>query len=398
MASLDQKDKSMENQFYDNLPKYFKDFFDKHDYKPANVFDANNFFKSCMRLDNLTDIFVKPNKPIIYKGKIMKFVKITSDQPFMACVPQIWQNMSLQQRLKTVIMVFNYYFKEMINDREKKPEIHFISEFNFASSVLGLSYFPKKYIYIPLEKISSSTSSQKIFATIVHEFVHYKQQNEKQQILEWLSQNNYDFSGLSSYQRHLFFERTGSILASISNYYNNRSEALFDAMLSSSDLTRENINLWLELEKTKNKQWRLLKELTYSLSDIESTAQKEETKVFNDLLTNYGGKKETAPKEKTLGESELLAIRNADFDIDDESAKHLENIGYFTNMVEMSDEAYFDVLNYLLEVYKAKKINRPFVENYEETEALYFADRQDKILRQIEKNKMHIEGDKENEF
>ena len=388
----------MNNNFYDTLPNSLKIFFDKQEYRPDNVFDANNFLKSLLRLDNLADIYIKPKKPIIYKGKIMKFIKISPKEPFMACVPQVWQSMRLQQRLKTVVMAFNYYFDSMIHDRSKKPEIHFISEFNLSVGVLGLSYVPKKYIYIPLEKIYSSDSCMKIFSTIVHELVHFKQANEREQVYKWLEKNDYDFSKLSSYQKHLLFKCTGHILTGISNYYNNRCDELFDKMIKTSSLTQENINLWLELEDKKDVKWRMLKELTYSLNDLEQAAQNKETKEYNLLLSRYGSKADSALRAKSLSKFELAKIQKEGFDIDRESAQHLANIGYFTNLVEMNDEICFEILNYLLEVYKAKKIDKPFVGNYEELENQYFENQRKELLKQKENSLKQNEEDKCYEF
>ena len=386
------------SNFYETLPSYLKTFFDNNNYKPANVFDANNFLKSFLKLDDLSDIYIKPKKPIIFKGKIMTVVKISSDEPFMACVPQVWYNMLLAQRLKAVIMVFNFYFNKMIHDRSKKPEIHFIPEFNLSVGVLGFSYVPKKYIYIPLERINASNSSFKIFSTIVHELVHFKQANQRQEIYKWLEKNDYDFSKLTSYQKHLLLKYTGHILTIISTYYQNRGEELYKKMLKTSSLTKENIKLWLELEEKKDAQWRILKELTYCLNELEQSAQNKEIKEYNMLVDKYGSKKHSIPHEISLSQSELERIRKAGFDIDDASAQHIANIGYFANLVEMTDEVCFEILNYLLEIFKAKKVEKPFIGNYDELEQQYFEDQRKQLLKQRENKLKQYDGGKINEL
>lgn len=388
----------MDKDFYDTLPDNLKNFFDKQGYRPSNVFDANNFLKSVLRLDDLSDICIKPKNPIVFKGKTIKFVKISSEQPFVACIPQVWQTMNLKRRLKAVTMAFNYYVDLMIKNKSQKPEIHFIPEFDFSADVLGLSYVPKKYIYISLEKIYSSKSCAKIFATIVHELVHFKQENQRQQIYKWLKNNDYDFSKLTSYQKHLLFKRTGHILTSIANCYNNRCDELYDKMLKTSSITPENIKLWLELEEKKDVKWQMLKELTYSLNDIERAAQNKETREYNQLQNKYGNNSNKTTRAKSLGKFELSKIRKLGFDIDDESAQHLANIGYFTNIIEMNDEVCFEIINYLLEVYKAKKVMKPFVGNYDELEKQYFENQRAELLKQRDKKLQQKESDENCEF
>lgn len=372
----------MKNDFYETLPKYFKDFFDKYDYKPTNVFDANNFLKSCFKLDDLSYIYVKLNNPVEFEGKTMKFVKIAPNNPFIACLPEVWQSMKLPQRLKAVTMAFNYYFNQRINDRNKKPELHFITEFNLSVGVLGLSYVPKKYIYIPLEKINSADSGIKIFSTIVHELAHFEQENQKQKLCQWLEKNQYDFSQLSSYEKHLLFKRTGHILSSISSLYENRCDELFNKMLQTSSLTQNKIDLWLELEQNKDVSWRILKELTYSLNSIEIEAQRKETEEYNTLVKQLGGQSKNLYPTKELSELELSLIQKSGFDIDEEHAQHLANVGYFANLVETTDEVCFEILSYLLDVYQAKKVDKPFIQNYDEIEKQYFDNQRKELLKQ----------------
>lgn len=390
----------MSNTFYDNLDKNTKQIFDALKYKPTSEDDANNFITKHFRLDDLKDIFITPKEPINFNGKQLKFVKITAKKPLMACIPTVWQNMKTYQKLKTIIMLYNYYCNQMIGDATNRPKLKFCTKYCLGENILASCFFNENYIYMPLHKIFSASDCVALTATLTHEIQHFKQMYQKQEIYEWLKQNDYDFSKLTKYEKHLFFQFTGHIEAMIYNLYQIRSEKLFQQMIATSNLTRENIDLWLRLEAQNDYNWLLLKQLAYDFNDQEISSQNVEMKKLKDLH-NFFVKPFTNSDidTTTKRESDLKLLQKAGFDIDIVGAQHIANVGNLANMVdEDSDLVYYDALNYLLEIYKAKKVDKPFVDNYDEIESAYFERQQKALLKQRDKKLENEQGSETNEL
>ncbi len=387
------------DDFYDSLHEYSKQVFDILKYRPKDDYDANNFLIKRCRLNDLDDIYVHLKQPVVSNGKMLKLVRMTAKNPFSACIPQVWQNMSTNQQLRSLIRLYNYFFKKIVGDKPDQPTLMFFTNYKLIDTVISACFFKENYIYFPLHKMLYSDECITLTSTLVHEIEHFRQEYERRDLAEWLKQNDYDFSKLTKNQKHLFFSYSNHIETKISNFYNFRGEKLFNYMMAKCKFTKENIDLWIKLEEDKDSNWILVKQLAYDFCYKEVLSQDIESKVLKELFDKYaiGAYKLLSYESKRM--QDVNTLKSAGFDLDETAIQNITNLGNLANMVDDEDNAvYFDILNYLLEVYKAKKVDKPFIENYDEFEDEYFKSQQRALLKQRDKKIENEKGSEVNEL
>ena len=373
------------SEFYDNLDKNTKQVFDILKYQPTDDYDANNYLIKRCKLNDSKDIFINLKKPVIFNGKPLKFVKITAKKPFMACVPEVWQSMKTYQQLKAIIMIYNYLLDKQIGDRPNKPTLMFFSKYKFLDTVAASSIVEENYIYFPLHRILYANNCIQLTSFLVHEIEHFRQNYDKLDLVEWLKQNDYDFSKLTKDQKHLFFRYTNHIETMIKNLYDCRSEQFYNYMINKSNLTKENIDLWIKLEEEKNLYWIIIKQLAYAFCDKEVLSQDIEMQALRQLYDTFGTPSCKPFNFEVKRNNDINILKKGGFEFDEEAIQNITNLGYLANMVDIQDPVvYFDILNYLLEVYKAKRVDKPFMNNYDDFEDAFFKSQQKVLLKQRE--------------
>ena len=381
--------------YYDSLHEYSKKVFDLFKYRPRDAYDANNYlFKRC-GLNDTRDIFVNPKTKVAFNGRPLKFVKLTVKKPLMACVPEVWQSMKTNHQLKTIVRIYNYFFEKIIGDKPDKPALMFFTDYNLIDNVISACFVKENYLYLPLHRILCADNCLELVATLVHEIEHFRQEYQKRELANWLKQNDYDFSKLTKDQKHLFYRYSNHVETMISNFYHGRNEKFLNYMMTKSKLTKENIDLWIKLEASKDHTWDMLKQLPYAFCYKEVLSQDIEMQALKLLYDTYASKSACKPFDYEVKRMSVLTdLRQAGFQLNDEAVQDITNLGYLANMVDDNDSTvYFEILNYLLEVYKAKKVDKPFIENYDEFEDEYFESQRKALLKQ--KNN---EKEKENEI
>ena len=310
--------------------------------------------------------------------------------------------MKTYQQLQSLVRIYNYYFEKIIGNRPDKPALMFFTNYNLLDCVISACFLKDNYVYLPLHTILYSNNCLVLTSNLVHEIEHFRQEYEKRDLAEWLKQNDYDFSKLTKNQKRLFFRYTIHIETTISNFYNTRGEKLYSFMIANSSLTKEKIDFWIKLEESKDLNWLLIKQLAYDFCYKESLSQDIEKKTLKELFDKYAGEPNYKPLNyETKRMEDLNILKASGFELDEQAIQNITNLAYIANMVDDNDDTvYFEILNYLLDVYKAKKVDKPFIENYDEFEDAYFKSQQDTLLRQRdkEKNKENENGSEINEL
>ena len=223
-----------------------------------------------------------------------------------------------------------------------------------------------------LSEILSDDNDIEFLAAIRHEITHAEQNWEREKNWEYVKSQNYDFSKLSSYQKKLFLPNSGAFKAYVNYLYKQVSQGTEETKC----LSDEDKALWLKLEAEDNYEWFNLKKLIYACCPIELAAENNAQKFIKKIS-------KICP-EIYIQESDLeFYLGELQDDGYKFSHKDIENFVQMSCITDMLSEDFIDgedilfaEIEYLLNIYKTKKVKYPFMdyfdEDYEDLENEYF--------------------------
>ena len=368
------------NPFFNNLREEYKGLFEALGFIPSNFDEANNFLKSYYELDKLKDFKVVLRFPVMIERQKVQVVEISKNFPYYCLVPNVWRQMTVKEKLNATMMLYNMVLNEKLVKLNKKPVIRFISDddspdssgyYDNANNVLQLSLY---------SFMDENGSSLRILKTIAHELTHAQQDRELKEAFKFLKANNFDYSLLTTYQKHLFFGITDKVFYNIANAFDfYRNVYLLKLPVENKYLSKKDMELWLTLEENKSNTWSYLKYLCYVCSPKEVAAQNAGQKIFNKVIREYFKDYKIVSGMKTSADEAIEDIQKYGFDIPFSAKETFAQINNFCNM-NTSIESSLEVVSYLLEIYKTHKLTRPFKENYQELEDEYFKRSQKNLI------------------
>lgn len=356
------------NEYFEGLKDELKQFCLEKDFIPTNPYEFNDFVRSYCELDNLQGFIVEVSKPIMIDGEPTSKVEISPNHPFYACVPRVWKTMTDVQKIQCVRMMFNYLYNQISPRLLSKPQLIFIDT-DPKNKRLGAYTDKSNLLYVSLHRVLTSRHALDVLGALMHELTHAEQAYDIKNMYDYLASHNYDFLHLTTYQKHLCFPDSGIIRRSINN--------LYDKIVNGGEqihiLSEEDANLWLKLEKENNREWAKLKDLPYICNQNELSAENNNKKILQKVLNAYC--KEScvfSPEMPTLLDVELSTLKDYGYDISADQVENFAQIGYLAHMTRDLGLIYGTV-KYLLDIYKEKKVTRPFAENYQMLEDGYFS-------------------------
>ena len=357
------------NQYFESLKNELKQFCIKNRYIPTNPSEFNEFIIKNYKLDNLHDFVVNTPKPIIIKNKPVRKIQINSNQPYYACIPIVWQTMTDAQKIQSTKMMFECIYNLNSARLLGKPQLVFIDNDPKSKRRGGQITTDKlDLLYIALNFVLTSKSGLDVLGVIIHEFTHAEQAYDREKIQEYLLSHNYNFLSLPTCPKRLRFNDSGIVSRSINNLY----QKVITGREQIHVLSKEDANLWIKLEKEHDREWSQLKDLPYVCNQNELLAESNVNKTLNKVLNIYRQECDAFSLEvPSLLDMNLSSLKKFGYDI---SAEQLENFAQMSNMAHMTRQLNFTytTIKYLLDVYKEKKVDKPFAENYQKIEDGYF--------------------------
>ena len=357
------------NEYFENLTDELKRFCLEKDFVPTNADEFNDFVRSFCQLDRLQDFVVEIPRQLKIENKLTIRVLVAKNQPFYACLPSVWQTMTDVQKVQSITMMFNCLYKEVSPRLLKKPQLIFIDS-NSTSKRVGSYTDTTHKLYISLKRMLSVKNPVLTLGSIMHELTHAEQEKERKEIIKLLKKPNFKAINLSTYQKHLLFMNTGAIKCNIKNLY----EYITSNNIEINRISQEDANLWLKLEKEKSREWEMLKDLPYACNQNEMSAENNNKKLIKKVLNAYCKECCTFPSDiMTLQESLFSVLKEQyGYEISSSQTENFAQIGYIANMTKDVDYTY-GVIRYLLNIYRAKKVEKPFARNYQAFEDAYFS-------------------------
>ncbi len=357
------------NEYFDGLNDELKRFCLEKDFVPTNANEFNDFVRSYCQLDRLQDFTVEIPRQLKIENKFTTSVLIAKNQPFYACLPSVWQTMTDVQKVQSITMMFNCVYKEVSPRLLKKPQLIFIDS-NSASKSFGSYTDTSHKLYSSLRRILSAKNPVLLLGSIMHELTHAEQEKERKEIIKSLPKPNYNVLSLSSYQKHLLFMDTGRVKYSINSLY----EHIMNNHEKINNLNPDDANLWIKLERENSKEWEMLKDLPYVCNQNEMSAENNNKKILNTVLNAYC--KECCkswPNISTALDTLINALKkDYGYEISYDQTENFAQMGYISNFTRDVNFTY-GVIKYLLNIYRTKKVKKPFADNYQLLEDGYLS-------------------------
>ncbi len=365
--------------YFNNLDENLKKFCEEKDFYPTNDKEFNDFVRSYCELDNLKDFFVELKEPVEIENEPTTLVPILCNQPFYAFIPNVWNAMTEVQRVQAIAMTYNFICNEMSPRLKKKPQLIFVDSTAPQGWVGYCTYDDKNQMYISLSSILSSDDSicSKFLVVIKHELTHAEQDWEREKNWKYVKSQNYDFSKLSDYQKKLFFKYSGGF-----GYNANilRINTKFQISKTATKyLSKEEITLWLKLEAEDNYDWYFLKNLLYACSPCELSAENNAHKFLEKISKICP----SISNVETNLDCCLSALKQSNFDISYKDVENFMQMDCIAQITYNADEVLCKEIAYLLNIYRTKKVEKPFMENYDKFENDYFKETQERWMSRI---------------
>lgn len=368
------------NPFFNKLREEYKGLFEALGFIPSNFDEANNFLKSYYGLDRLDDFKVVLRFPVIIERQKVQVVEINKNFPYYCLIPNVWRQMTIKEKLNATMMLYNIVLNEKMVKLNKKPVIRFISDDDNSNSN---GYYDSVNNALQLSLYSfldEDSSSLQLIKTIAHELTHVQQERETKETFNFLRRNNFDYSLLTSYQKHLFFNRTSMVFDCIGWAFDAyKKMALLNLPLENEYLSKNDMELWLILEQNKSGTWFNLKYLCYACNQNEISAQNVGQKIFNKVSKEYVKDYQIASGVRTSADEVIAYMQKNGFDIPFSAKENFAQINYYSQMYSCFETS-MEIVSYLLEIYKTHKVTRLFKENYQEYEDEYFRRAQKNLL------------------
>ncbi len=377
---LNNSEQTNGNPFFNNLREEYKGLFEALGFIPSNFDEANNFLKSYYELDKLKDFKVVLRFPVMIEKQKVQVVEISKNFPYYCLVPNVWRQMTVKEKLNATMMLYNIVLNEKMVKLNKKPVIRFISDDDNSNSN---GYYDSINNALQLSLYSfldEDSSSLQLIKTIAHELTHVQQERETKETFNFLRRNNFDYSLLTSYQKHLFFNRTSMVFDCIGWAFDAyKKMALLNLPLENEYLSKNDMELWLILEQNKSGTWFNLKYLCYACNQNEISAQNVGQKIFNKVSKEYVKDYQIASGVRTSADEVIAYMQKNGFDIPFSAKENFAQINYYSQMYSCFETS-MEIVSYLLEIYKTHKVARPFKENYQELEDAYFKHTQKDLI------------------
>ena len=351
------------NEYFDSLNDYLQNFCEKNNFYPTSDKEFNDFVRSYCGLDNLEDFFVEVQEPVEIENESTILVPISSNQPFYAFIPSVWKAMTDIQRVQAIAMTFNYICNEISPKLLKKPQLIFVD--SNAKGVLGYcTYDDRNQMFVSLSKILADDESipSKILGTIMHELTHAEQHWEFLKNFEYLKTQDFDFSKLTNYQKRLLFQDSQMF----EQYVNDLYERVSQGGEEIKYLSDEDMKLWLHLEK-EDIGWGFLKDLLYACDARELYAENNAKKLVEKISRICP---EIIQRELYVDHC-LNVLKEYGYEISHSDIENFTQMSCVAQTAEElinGDEMICKEIEYLLNIYRTKKVEKPFMENYEEFE------------------------------
>lgn len=348
-------------QYFNKLPYEIKKIFIENQYLPTNDYDANNFIKSIYDVDGTKDLKVTLKKSLIVDGKKIDSINISSRDPFDAFVPQVWDSMTLSQKLNVVVMTFNYYCEKDSYLRKNKPKLFFVMS-SCGESTKGF-YAPKPDIlYVSAyHLIVNQINYLELVSTLTHELTHKRQFHE----IKMLKQKGVSYYDMNDYYKSLYFFRSENYIKKLNywifTWFDSNVNAEKKIPLEYFNEEQKKLLCDICCDKEKRLEWRVLMHLIYSNHPIEVGAQNNEMKnyyqIYEKRLEKYDLPLEFLRKTPAYDINHSYLSKKC-YDFTAEGIKELEKLNTVLSNTN-DDRLVLAGLRYLLDVMIEKRVTKP---------------------------------------
>jgi hypothetical protein len=357
----------------------------KNDVDLTNEYDVNSFVRSFYNVDINNDYKINLPESIIKNGvKInqLSFNKLN----FVDCLqPNIWKQLSVQDKLNAIN--FAYYDLSNRSKELNSLNLQLIYSLSLDNEVVAkYSRIKGRQIKLSLFEIMEGGSGIKIVSILSHELMHAKQDSAFLKFKELNKNNRLDINKLSDYDYSMLGRDH-------INFFYGISEDISKYKFSENTTEYKNNSKYIQLFKDacKDFSWQTMIRIIYMLSPYERSAFNKEYQTEKSLLDYYNKNFYYKSNEKIKNDYSpviddttdmLLRLNNRGFNFKESDLKEFINIAKFasneyaisnngivksyladiTKEKEFLNSSVWKCLKYLLDVYKDKKITKPFDE------------------------------------
>lgn len=346
--------------YFNRLPREVQQIFVDQDYLPMNFYDADNFIKSIYNVGDKDSFEVDLKDDLFVNGKNIEKVVVSNLDPFDAFVPQVWNSMTISQKLNTISMTFEYYCNRVTYTKNHKPKLMFMIA-PFSKATKGF-YAPKQDIlYISFYHIlNNKLAYLDIVSTIAHELTHKRQYHE----IDQLKKHGVKYEEMNDYYKSLYFFRSEKFMNKLNNIIFN----WFSLDTNPEEYIKRGIFSSEQVEMLKNirtsreiyNEWTLLLNFIYSNHPIEVGAQNSEKKhyyqILNQRLEKYNLQYPFNSKSTASAVNGAYLFQRG-YLIDDEDINNLEKLNVILSNTD-DEKLIMEGLKYLLDVMIEKEVTK----------------------------------------
>ncbi len=251
----------------------------EHDYEPESYLDAVNFFNGYYGL--------LPKASFVIQAPIndeVVDVLVDESYPFSAFIPEVWNMLTISQRMTAINMVKNYFVNRDQLNQSKKLRLSFISAYqdNTGASAYIATYDSHRMLYVNDKYLFLNTeSSLELLANLFHELTHVSQRDKQERIVKQNITDAQTFSKLviDSYS-------TLKILRNVLNEWQINNVIKVNKTVR-GNLTDEDINTLLEMSKPNNQETSYLIQLLYASLPYEAGAENRASKLYSQVVKDF---------------------------------------------------------------------------------------------------------------